>query len=310
MKSVLLAILIIGLLLSPVYADGNKWFTKPPVGSQIDWGHPLSRGLVGCWLMNEGGGKRTLNLVTKKLCALVASYFSINMSDSGSHNKSNYKSPMSIIMNTGSGDGSYIDVSNDAFRFPTATSELTLLAFFRQDNFNGAASFNDSSLFYTSVGNALIYFVIGNYVLGGANSGKIAVLVRSDNNDGLTGVQGKTDIRTTYTPHIAVLTINAKKLISLYLDGNFEGSGTHTMTAGISGNSVVRIGSGSKYLLGQYYTFMMWTRALSPSEIQQLYIDPYCFIKQNYRLYAPVVAPPTGVSFGGQVIDIGGLDMF
>ncbi len=29
---------------------------KPPLGSQIQAGHPLAQGLVGAWLMNEGGG--------------------------------------------------------------------------------------------------------------------------------------------------------------------------------------------------------------------------------------------------------------
>jgi hypothetical protein len=31
---------------------------KPPLGSQINWAHPLARGLVGCWLMNEGSGNK------------------------------------------------------------------------------------------------------------------------------------------------------------------------------------------------------------------------------------------------------------
>ena len=30
---------------------------KPPKGAMLNRGHPLARGLVGCWLMNEGGGK-------------------------------------------------------------------------------------------------------------------------------------------------------------------------------------------------------------------------------------------------------------
>ena len=29
---------------------------KPPKGAMLNRGHPLARGLVGCWLMNEGGG--------------------------------------------------------------------------------------------------------------------------------------------------------------------------------------------------------------------------------------------------------------
>lgn len=37
-------------------------FSKPPPGAQIDWTHPLSRGLVGCWLFNEGAGIRANDL--------------------------------------------------------------------------------------------------------------------------------------------------------------------------------------------------------------------------------------------------------
>ena len=29
---------------------------KPPLGAQLNFGHPLAQGLVGCWLMNEGCG--------------------------------------------------------------------------------------------------------------------------------------------------------------------------------------------------------------------------------------------------------------
>ena len=29
---------------------------KPPKGAMLNSGHPYARGLVGCWLMNEGGG--------------------------------------------------------------------------------------------------------------------------------------------------------------------------------------------------------------------------------------------------------------
>ena len=36
--------------------------TKPPPGCELDLEHPLARGLVGCWLMNEGAGGRVLDL--------------------------------------------------------------------------------------------------------------------------------------------------------------------------------------------------------------------------------------------------------
>jgi len=31
---------------------------KPPPGCQLDYGHPINRGLVGCWLFNEKNGTR------------------------------------------------------------------------------------------------------------------------------------------------------------------------------------------------------------------------------------------------------------
>lgn len=35
---------------------------KPLLGQQINWAHPLARGLVGCWVMNEGSGDRLTDL--------------------------------------------------------------------------------------------------------------------------------------------------------------------------------------------------------------------------------------------------------
>lgn len=41
-------------------------YTKPPAfQAEIDWSHPLSRGLVGCWLLNEGGGAVAYDLLRK-----------------------------------------------------------------------------------------------------------------------------------------------------------------------------------------------------------------------------------------------------
>lgn len=33
---------------------------KPPLGARVNWSHPLAQGLLGCWLINEGGGASTL----------------------------------------------------------------------------------------------------------------------------------------------------------------------------------------------------------------------------------------------------------
>ena len=33
-----------------------KGIQKPLLGKQINWSNPLAKGLVGCWVMNEGSG--------------------------------------------------------------------------------------------------------------------------------------------------------------------------------------------------------------------------------------------------------------
>lgn len=43
-------------------AVGGWGFNKPPVGSKIDWSNPMSNGLVGCFLLNEGAGTKCHNL--------------------------------------------------------------------------------------------------------------------------------------------------------------------------------------------------------------------------------------------------------
>lgn len=40
----------------------QNWSFKPPVGTTVNWGHPLSKNLIGCWLFNEGGGSQVFDL--------------------------------------------------------------------------------------------------------------------------------------------------------------------------------------------------------------------------------------------------------
>lgn len=55
MKKILLSIFLVLVLAAPVIAPEAG---KPLLGRQINWSDPLTRGLVGCWLMNEGSGGR------------------------------------------------------------------------------------------------------------------------------------------------------------------------------------------------------------------------------------------------------------
>jgi hypothetical protein len=45
------------------YRKKSRNWVKPPLGSQIDWSHPLAEGLAACWLLNEQGGNQAFDLV-------------------------------------------------------------------------------------------------------------------------------------------------------------------------------------------------------------------------------------------------------
>lgn len=43
---------------------GGAFRREPPLGARINWRHPLARGIVACWLANEGSGATVHDIVT------------------------------------------------------------------------------------------------------------------------------------------------------------------------------------------------------------------------------------------------------
>ena len=60
MGQVLVLAMIILVLPSLLFAQWSG--AKPILGEPIDFSHPLARGLVACWLLNEGGGSKVYDL--------------------------------------------------------------------------------------------------------------------------------------------------------------------------------------------------------------------------------------------------------
>ena len=115
---------------------------KPPLGSYIDWSHPLAEGLVGCWLFNEGSGRATCNLVAPDNVARIGSSFEWHndfLRAGSTYNDANNK----IYC------GFYLD--------PRNWSGITILAkcFFRS---------NLSNQWPPTVINAIPYGTYGNYI--------------------------------------------------------------------------------------------------------------------------------------------------
>lgn len=45
---------------------------KPPFGARINWHHPLSQGLVGAWLFNEGAGSKCFDVINNMVGTIAS----------------------------------------------------------------------------------------------------------------------------------------------------------------------------------------------------------------------------------------------
>jgi hypothetical protein len=247
-KLLLSVILIASILICPVYADGNRWTNKPPVGSQIDWSHPLSKGLVGCWLMNEGGGLKVFDISGNNLHGSII----------GGALWSKNKKGIGISC-------------------PTSTSNITVLKsrFFQQTKEATWIIYCFKPVF------ASPFFIYNE----GSNTGY--GIYSNPNVHFYCRIGGAwTDFNTIplieNTPYLLVGTASPIGVYA-YINGiKLAGPGENTGDLNPNttvdlyiGNSV----SNSRQLDNTIMYVMIYNRALSPQEIQQLYIDPYCFIK-------------------------------
>lgn len=133
-------------------------------------------------------------------------------------------------------DHSYVDVtSSSAFNLASSTSEFSAACWIKISTADAVIlGWRDSS-----PGNPLIYFTIGSDPTGNLGTGKLAVVVRDDSGGGLKEVLGGTAVNTGSWVHIC-FTRNSSKLITIYVNGVSDGSGSDTMGTSLTvGNHFV-----------------------------------------------------------------------
>lgn len=251
LKKLLSLFLIASLLLTPCYAGTNLWGqTKPPLGSQIDWSCPLSQGLVGCWLMNEGGGNRITDIINQK----------------------NGKAVTPLWKGTDLSFG----VANNSFDCGTKNSiNVPALSIFLWLNHPSYSS----SQYNTPFG----YSVEANQKDWCIRLGQERFLFESGNGVGHPGdnITSKDNVWVKY-----VVTFDGVSVLKFYLDGIIKKTNS-SYTNPITYTTPIRnfyignkLGGDDIYYSGSIRLAMVWNRVISPSEILSLYIDPYCFIKK------------------------------
>jgi len=232
--------------------------------------HPLSRGLVGLWLFNEGTGNKVFDLSGNNHTGTF-------IGTAPSWNSGKYGSAVFLP-----GTDEYIDCGSAII----PVNDFTIIA-------SGKRNVTDA--FFTIVsqwksGDA------GRFDLGlsnNANYNNLKIYI-----GGALKAQSSAAILTEQF-HVAY-TQDSSNAIKLYVNGKQDGSG-----AGLNIQQATNTLIGS-YSLGEFFNglfdyVIIYNRALSASEIALLKREPFCFMQgAPVPMYAEE-APPAG---GGQVIMI------
>lgn len=248
---------------------------KPPLGSQLNFSHPLSQGLVGCWLMNEGGGNLVNDSIKKYNLVKTGGKWGSNIESGFIHDGQNttklsWQTEKNIVL------------------LPPFTSLIRVVAVQSGIIQTFSSNYEGVTEKYQIAARS---GTVGIYGEGGTQYGNLAINVITKKPVNLIGVFYAPNLRRFYMDlnkapdNTGFLHIN---YISRFTVGFNQAGGYPEVPP-----------SGTNFIMACY-----WNRALSPSEIQQLYINPYCFIKPRTSIFAygtagePEPPPSTVTPYG------------
>jgi hypothetical protein len=273
----LLTLLLLFSLVCPAegaFRKAKAWEGKPPVGSVIDWNNPLSKGLVGCWLMNEGGGFPRSLINGRPLNQAAVTWSAKNKG---------------LVIQNASG------LKSDTAGLEFLSGSWSIIVYFYNPQ--------------TFTSNYPSIFARTTYSNESTNSGwgiegnntKLTFLSRNDN--GSYGLNSLTTPQAN-TNYIVVGTSDGTTR-KIYLNGKFEAQTTNNPNPKDSVTNGISIG---KTAVMQVPTYMAlaYNRCLSPSEIQSLYVSPYQFIVAPKRnIMSTIGAVISSVLYGGEAFIVG-----
>lgn len=237
--------------------------TKPIKGEKINSAHPLSKGIVGCWLFNEGGGDKVYDSSGNKNTGTLVSMAIPSSSISG-WNPGRFGKTLSF------------DGSNDTVTV-VPTPDGSSLNVTGKISFGGWVFPRVSNVYQNVIG-----FMAGTsrqyaFYLSGAGVSTIycALFINGSNYQG--------DVTLSFPwavnkwNHVFVVYDGSSRKI--YLNGvqaysnNVAGAITHPANANLY---LGKDYDGAYPLNGQMDLPIIYNRALSAQEILQLYKGPFC----------------------------------
>jgi hypothetical protein len=224
---------------------------KPLPGSQINRSHPLAKGLVGCWLMNDSG-ERCYDLSGYNNHGTLNGFTSPTYS-------LGQRSSEGIVFD---GVNDYVDVGNSSSLNITSSNIFSFGAWIRTNNALSYQTIYQHGS--TSPASAFLFRI--------QNTGKLEAFMPGQNI-----LSGNTVLVNSVWYHVVyVRNGTGAGTSNIYINGILDTSG------GVANNFVdnsenKRIGqrTTSQFFNGTIDEVRIWNRALYASEVKELYENPY-----------------------------------
>lgn len=259
---------------------------KPLLGVQINWADPLSKGLVGCWLMNERSGGKVFDLSGNgNIGTLVADTHFV---------PGKFGNCLSF-----DGTGDYVDIADaDILTPPKALSAFCLIKPV-DITFRGLFGKYDSNIDQRS------------WSMYTTATDKLQITL-SSTLDPWTGIQRYTDTALVdgLWQWVGFVFDGGAQTLKLYVNGVEQATtdASGSVPTGLANNTLpLYIGHPNRVVdandyLGLFDHAMIFNRALTAAEATRLYRQPFWMFRPswNWSLYGAIVIP----SVTGQIIII------
>jgi hypothetical protein len=234
--------------------------TKPPFGTIVRAGHPLARGLVGAWAMNEGGGPLVTDLVRDTALQFAGAQWGAGADGHA------------LTFDDTADASAYADVA------VLTSYPLSVVASFRRDD-----TANDGTIWWMGDKD-----VDSQYWAIHVSSGQCCTSTRSGGSPQRAySTHSVADTRWHQVAGVFVGALDQR----CYVDGGGLGSQTlYSVTpAGADRTAIGRHMDSTPALplSGQIGFVFIWSRALSGEEIAWLWREPYCFLGSGAGEMAP-----------------------
>ncbi len=254
---------------------------KPLRAVQVNWSHPLARGLAGCWLLNEAAGEKVSDYGLRRKHGAFQYSTTAPLWKPGEHGS---------CLEFGS--ERYVACGTNKFGWDT-TNELSVVAYV-----NHAAS-QGNTIFARST-------FIRPVRLSGYPSGKIRWWVYTNGTN--CNISSTSAHATDGSEWVHVVGTWKEHDGRIYINGQLESSESSSSGSLNFVSDSQPVGIGGTYEAGNYYEcwngrieyVLIYNRALSPVEIKWLCREPFAMFEPLLSP-ASIHAPETTISMAGSI---------